>query len=506
MHLNPIQITASMLYDHDACPHRIVKDTFADPATRDSISPFRQLLWNQGNMYEKQVIQDLGIPFLDLSGIEGSVREQRTSVAMAERVELIYAGRISAGNLLGDPDLLRWEDGGYVAGDIKSGTGMDETGGVYKPKKSYAMQLALYTDILERKGVSRSRSGFIWDVKGEEVLYEFDLVFGKRNPTTLWDQYQVALATVTSLVERSSDNLPAYSSTCKQCHWFSTCLSEMESADDLTLIPRLGRKQRDTMSPTITGVQEMANSNPGDYIVGNKKTAFTGVGPGSLHKFHERAKLIKQGDDARAYRTKDIDFPETEVELFFDIEVDPMRDLCYLHGFIERTGSRIQSEQYVHFFANECTPESEEQAFRAALDYIKSKSPCTVFYYSKYERTIYRKLQEKYPTVCTASEIEELFAPSSAVDLYEIVLKGTEWPTRDHSIKTLASYLGFSWRDKDPSGAASIEWFDNWVTSGDDRLKDRILEYNEDDCLATRVVADGLRSLGVQPISDTQVG
>jgi len=69
---------------------------------------------------------------------------------------LIYGGRISADGLLGEPDLLRWTQGGYVAGDIKSGAGVEgaseDTDG--KPKKHYAVQLALYTDILERMGFS----------------------------------------------------------------------------------------------------------------------------------------------------------------------------------------------------------------------------------------------------------------------------------------------------------------------------------------------------------------
>lgn len=44
------------------------------------------------------------------------------------------------------------------------------------------------------------------------------------------------------------------------------------------------------------------------------------------------------------------------------------------------------------------------------------------------------------------------------VDLYfDVVKKATEWPLYDQSIKTLAQYLGFEWRDPDPSGAASIE-------------------------------------------------
>lgn len=46
------------------------------------------------------------------------------------------------------------------------------------------------------------------------------------------------------------------------------------------------------------------------------------------------------------------------------------------------------------------------------------------------------------------------------IDLYtDVVRKHTEWPTYNQSIKTLAQYLGFQWRDTHPSGAASIEWY-----------------------------------------------
>ena len=91
---------------------------------------------------------------------------------------------------------------------------------------------------------------------------------------------------------------------------------------------------------------------------------------------------------------------------------------------------------------------------------------------------------------------EELFDPTLTIDLYfDVVLKATEWPTRDYSIKTLAKFLGFTWRDTHPSGAASIEWFDRWIETGDLAIRQRILDYNEDDCRATRVLLDGIRAL-----------
>ena len=124
-----------------------------------------------------------------------------------------------------------------------------------------------------------------------------------------------------------------------------------------------------------------------------------------------------------------------------------------------------------------------------------SRPDCAIFYYAPYEWTTYRKLQVKYPGVCSASDIDRLFERPETVDLYtDIVKKLTEWPTRDMTIKTLAQFLGFKWRDTNPSGAASIRWFDDWVSTSDPNIKQRILEYNEDDCIATRVVFDHLRN------------
>ena len=239
-------------------------------------------------------------------------------------------------------------------------------------------------------------------------------------------------------------------------------------------------------------MKDMARVNPADFVHG-KKTDFRGIGLPALEKFVQRAKLqISSG--ARPILRDRLTLPDHDLELFFDIEVDPMRDICYLHGFVERRGR--DKEHYIPFFADDPAAEAEERAFTESWRYLSSRRPCAIYYYSKYERTIYRRLQSKYPGVCTPEQIEELFDPADAVDLYsDVVKRQTEWPTRDYSIKTLAKFLGFNWRDKQPSGAASIEWFDRWVKTRDPEVKQRILDYNEDDCIATRVLLDGLRRM-----------
>jgi predicted RecB family nuclease len=249
------------------------------------------------------------------------------------------------------------------------------------------------------------------------------------------------------------------------------------------------------MQTSIPTIAELAAIDPEGFIEG-KKTVFKGLGPDRLRLFHDRAVLLKSVDP-KPYLRAPVTLRMPDTELFFDIEVDPLRDLCYLHGVIERHGGSNESERFVHFFAEAVSPDAERAAFAAAIAYFATRPDAAIYYYSKYERTIYRKLQAKYPDVCSADDIERLFDPARAIDLYgDVVLKATEWPTRDHSIKTLAKYLGFAWRDTHPSGAASIEWFDRWCKDHAPETKQRILDYNEDDCRATRVLLDGIRALG----------
>jgi predicted RecB family nuclease len=489
-------VTASMLYDLVQCPKRVELDLFGDQSRRDDISPFVRLLWERGALHERQAVEGLDVSFDDFSEGDLASRQQRTLEAMQSGRDLIYGGVIAADNLLGIPDLLRREGTRYVPIDIKSGRGKEGEGddGDGKPKLHYAVQLALYVDILERLGFSSGRHGVIWDVRGDEVVYRLSEPRGVRTPGTLWDEYVECRAAGQAIVERQTAPRGALTSICKLCVWRASCSSELTAAGDLTLIPYVGRSARDAMCDDLPDLVTLATSDPESFIAGGK-TPFRRVGPESLRAFHARAQLLTERN-SKPYLTAPVRLPATEVDLFFDIEVDPLRDLTYLHGVIERRKGDNTTERFHAFFAEDESPAAEEDAFARTFAHLTQTPNATVWYYSKYERTIYRKLQGRYPGVCSADAIEELFDPKRAVDLYfDVVRKATEWPTNDHSIKTLAKSLGFTWRDTDPSGAASIEWFDRWVTTRDPAVKSRILDYNEDDCRATRVLLDGIRCL-----------
>lgn len=494
------RITASQLYSYLTCPHRVAMDAMGDPASRDPVSPFVQMLWERGTVHEHQVMAGLSQPFLDLSTLKGDEKEAATREAIARNEPLIYGGRLSVHELLGEPDLLRREQGGYAAIDIKSGAGREgaDTESDGKLRREYGVQLALYTDILTRMGLAAGRHGYIWDVRRAETRYDLDAPLGARSPG-LWEIYLKTRAALQSTLAAPGESRAALCSSCKLCVWRSSCFRALKKSGDLTLLPELGRSRRDALAVEFPALADLADAVANHHIHGGK-TDFPGIGPGMLVKFQRRAAL--QIDPAATpYLTKAVKWPRNPVQLFFDIETDPMRDLCYLHGFVirEPRADGQPAERFEGIFAEDVSPQAERAAFAASMAVFRRYRQALVVHYSRYERTEYRKLAAKYPDVATTEEIELLFAPPRALDLYtDVVRSGSEWPTHDFSIKSLAKYCGFSWRDTDPSGAASIEWFDQWVRHRDPGLRQRLLDYNEDDCRAMRVVWDCMQQLPVR--------
>lgn len=490
-----IRITASHLYSHLTCTHRVAMDAAADPAARDAVSPFVQLLWERGVAHEKALMAGLGRPFLDLSGLRGDDKEVATREAIARGEPMIYGGRLSVRELLGEPDVLRREQGGYVAIDIKSGAAHEGDVDEGRLRRGYGVQLALYTDILEQMGLSSGRYGFILDVHGDEVRYDLAQPLGVRSPC-LWEIYLKTRQAVRETLARPEASRPALSSACRQCVWRSACYARLRQSQDLTLLPELGRAMRDALADEFPTVASLAAADIERYVEAGR-TDFPRVGATMLQRFHRRAQLATTAR-AEPFLTRAFDWPRAAVELFFDIETDPMRDLCYLHGFVVREAGG-GAERFEGIFAARADAAAEREAFAQAMAVFRRYPDALVLHYSKYERTEYRRLAGRYPDVAGIDEVDRLFAPPRAIDLYfDVVKPGTEWPTHDFSIKSLARHCGFHWRDADPSGASSIEWFDQWARSGSTALRQRLLDYNEDDCRAMRVVWDVLRSLPVR--------
>ena len=137
-----------------------------------------------------------------------------------------------------------------------------------------------------------------------------------------------------------------------------------------------------------------------------------------------------------------------------------MRDICYLLGIVERPGGDNDSERFVYFFAQGMTRDAESDAFAQAYNYLSQEAQATIYYYSKYERTIYRKLQAKHPQVCSAEDIERLFDPARSIELCgDVEIKATEWPIRSRSSPNTLVFSGGMFIRL---ARLPLKWFDRW--------------------------------------------
>ena len=491
-------ITSSQIFDYLQCPHRLHLDATSSESLRDPTSAFTEMLWQQGLEHTESTLATLGIT-ADMRAVPEEQRETATLDAMNRREALIYRGRVCAEGLLAEPDLLELQpDGTYAPGDIKFGSGFegedDDSAG--RPKLHYAAPLAHHSHILERRGLSTGRHmAFVVDNEGNRVPYDLDASRGSRNTQSWFDFYLDTLHSTQALLSGRTSSRPALSAPCKLCHWASTCKKAVIAANDLSLIPELGRSKRDVLTRLIPDVRTLATCNVANYMAG-KKTVFPGIGPETLEKYQARARLLCD-PSARPYLKSPIDLPVRKREIFFDIEADPFKgNFVYLHGFVERDHGRVDTACFHPFFANGATPADEEAVFAGAWNYLTERvMDSVIYYYSQYEPTSYKRLARRFPSVCSVEDVEALFARPEMIDLYAVVRKHTEWPCNNLSIKTLAVYCGFHWRDESPSGAASIEWYRRWIETGDPAIKHRICAYNEDDNIATSFIVDEIRRM-----------
>ena len=69
------------------------------------------------------------------------------------------------------------------------------------------------------------------------------------------------------------------------------------------------------------------------------------------------------------------------------------------------------------------------------------------------------------------------------------------FPTYSNGLKEIAGWLGFRWSDRDSSGLQSILWRNEWEQAKAPSLKDELITYNSEDCVALELVADAVRQV-----------
>lgn len=112
------------------------------------------------------------------------------------------------------------------------------------------------------------------------------------------------------------------------------------------------------------------------------------------------------------------------------------------------------------------------------------------------------------PGIPSVGEVHEFIASDHWVDLFEYVGKHFVSP-RGRGLKVLARFAGFDWRDDDAGGEASMAWYREAVgydggSPPDLSQRTRVLEYNEDDVRATKVLREWMSDVATDAVPSVE--
>ncbi|GJL69192.1 MAG: hypothetical protein NPIRA06_18270 [Nitrospirales bacterium] len=472
------RVTAQDLYNYTKCLHRVYLDSNGDPSEKSEVSSFVKLLWEVGLQTERDYITSLGDQeIVDLQDFSVEPAFQETLLAMKHGAAVIYQGCLIHEQFVGRPDLLvKREDGVsrfgtflYEPIDIKAGKGWEEAEGKKRKfKEHYAFQILFYRLLLEKIQGTVPPGGRIINV--DKQLEEFD-------PAPFEERFNQAMEDVQQLVSGEETSEPVLGSHCTMCGWFSRCYRWVKAESDPTGLFFVGKQKFALREQGLRTIQDIAQMDVQNYLKPPYK--IPRMGKVSLTRMKERAQVLIAGKPRiRSGYT----FPEVDQEIYFDIEDDPTRGVTYLFGMVIQDGKR--PSHFTYFLAK--TPEDEGQAVREFWQFIQSTDRAVYYVYSHKERSTLKRLMEKYDLDAETFEKYKAFE----FDLYQdLIVEYSDWPTFSYGIKHIAKFIGFQWRDVDPSGANSIAWYNDYLANrANEALLNRILEYNEDDCYAMAAI------------------
>lgn len=312
---------------------------------------------------------------------------------------------------------------------------------------------------------------------------------------------------------------PVFVKECGECPWHDVCLDQLGSSDASVQVGRLSTREWLTLRKLgYSRVEDLAaldlatiesataeSESPSAVATSELLTAYLPE-VAAIQSPRRRlrdavitAQMVCDGTHLRRLTDGTVQIPRADIEIDFDIEND--RDAqVYLWGMLI-TDRTIGTTHFEHVTSwEELDPQSESALAAEFLDRLTKiiatardeGKTVRVYHYSTPEPSnLCRIAQEALnPDLPDPEQVDALIT-ETFVDLYPI-MRANFFSRDGLGLKVVATRgAGFAWRDEDPGGLQSITWLEQ-VRAGDSHVKQRVLEYNEDDVRATLALRNWL--------------
>lgn len=485
LHLSPTDLTTWV-----ACPHATTLEMAVARGRMErpvETNPDARMLARKGEEHEAAYLahltaQGLGVTTIDLpAGGDFEEAARVTEAAMREGADVVYQGVLLDGRWRGLADFLmrvdRPSDLGaysYEAVDTKLAR---------HAKPSHILQLLFYSEVVAGIQGAPPQAIRVRLGSGEEAAYR---------PGEFTAYYRRLRRRFQAFVDAPPTTEPYPCDHCALCAFSPMCTARWEEADHLSRVAGLRRTHIAPLADAgITTMTGLADAPVNITVPGTPRC--------TLARLRAQAALQRRGAaEGPLYEllppVADTGFallPDPSPgDLFFDIEGHPFWSpdggLEYLWGLLD-TGGRFDP-----LWARDRA--TERDAFEGLVDRVHgalARHPdMHVYHYAAYEVSALRRLMGRHGT--REDEVDEFLRRGVLVDLFAVVRNALRTSQPNLGLKALEVFLPIERRAEIKDGGTSIVEYERYVQTGDTAILDQIAAYNEEDCVATRLLRDWL--------------
>jgi len=357
-------------------------------------------------------------------------------------------------------------------------------------------------------------------------LWWFDLAgdgYPRFNLTTYDKLYQERLDVLEAHDQwvTSGANFPTapyWHRDCPACPYSQYCEAQLEKIDDVSLVRFTtadqqlllrdhGLKTRAQLALLDPHRARRARHKTINPLERHESEEFLGRTIDKLDDLIYRARVHERGTALRIVEAEHMGCVRADVEV--DVDMESYEDATYLWGAyvtVNRPMNDIPTGYRAFAEWGELTHDAEATIFAELWSWLDQlRRTCLeqahtfaayCFWAQAEDGAMNRAVNPPLENGPTAIDLS-LFRrtePPQWIDLHELAKRQiqTDGPL---GLKQLARAAGFRWRDPNPSGEASILWYEESIASTSNvalATRTRLLEYNEDDCRATKALRDWL--------------
>ncbi|MBM4468881.1 TM0106 family RecB-like putative nuclease [Prescottella equi] len=345
------------------------------------------------------------------------------------------------------------------------------------------MRLAQVYRMLERHGLASPA------LSGGAIGYGADCIL-VHDLANVLDDYDERFADRIAVARGEIATVPSQIGECRSCPWWPGCREKLEETQDVSLVAS-GSRAEVLRERGVRTVEQLA--------------AWEGDAPEEWphNSFHDTVVTAKAwiASVPLVRRHETVTVARADVEVDVDME-SYQEHGAYLWGtLLNVAGTSV----YRPFVSWDPLPTVDEaRSFAEFWTWLMAERAGAAAVGKTFAAYCYsRSAEDKWlldsarrfagiDGIPSVAEVREFIDSPQWVDIYQAVSDNFVCPN-GKGLKKIAPVAGFHWRDAEANGEASMSWYREAVGyDGDPDLtqRQRLLEYNEDDVIATKVLRE----------------